>query len=208
MTFGFLLLIVVLILLFCGIGQRVLDKLHLRDKQALFLILFILVFGFLPDIPVTDLVSFNIGGFLIPFALSVYLLKKADTKWEVWRTLLASGIGALLVLFLGRIFPEEPEAAQMDINYLYGILVGFVAYLFGRSRRAAFVAGIFSIILADIAQAVWNVCTGYPFMLSLGGAGAFDLTVVSGLSALLFAEGFGEILERIEKSRKEKVKSE
>ena len=50
MSFGTLLLIIAAILVFCGLLQRVLDRMYLTDRQALLLIGLMLVGTFLPGI--------------------------------------------------------------------------------------------------------------------------------------------------------------
>ena len=92
MTIGLILLVIVGALILLGVGQRVLDKLRLTDRQALLFIALILVGGFIPDVPVGPLFSFNIGGALIPLALCVYLWIKAGTAKERVRCLIAAAI--------------------------------------------------------------------------------------------------------------------
>ena len=142
MSIGFILLIVASILVLFGVAQRVLDRLRLTDRQALFFAALIFIGGLLPDIPITPVLSVNIGGSLVPLGLCVYLLVKAGTGKEVGRALAASALTAIAIYFMGRLLPDEPEQAFMDYNYLYGLAGGVAAYLFGRSRRGAFIAGI------------------------------------------------------------------
>lgn len=197
MSTGLILLIIAGILIAFGIAQRVLDRLRLTDRQALFFAAALFIGGLLPDIPITPLVSVNIGGALVPLGLSIYLLLRAGSAREVVRTLIASALTAAAIYFLGRMLPDEPETAFMDYNYLYGLLAGAVAYLFGRSRRGSFVAGILGAVAADIwsAAEVWMQGVRQP--LALGGAGAMDVVVISGLVAVLLAELVGELLERL-----------
>ncbi len=197
MSTGLILLIIAGILIAFGVAQRVLDRLRLTDRQALFFAALLFIGGLLPDIPITPLVSVNIGGALVPLGLSIYLLIRAGTAREVIRTLIASALTAAAIYFLGRMLPDEPEAAFMDYNYLYGLVAGAVAYLFGRSRRGAFVAGILGAVIADIWSAAQVWMQGVQQPLYLGGAGAMDVVVISGLTAVLLAELIGELLERL-----------
>ncbi len=196
MSFGFILLIVVGILVMFGVGQRALDRLRLTDKQAMLFVALIIVGGVIPDIQVTPLFAFNIGGALIPLGLAVYLFVKAETAWEKWRSLIAAVLAGAAVFALGRFLPAEPERTQIDPNYLYGISAAVVAYIFGRSRRASFIAGIVGVMLADTAQSVINWSQGIDQTLILGGAGAFDAVVIAGILAVLLAELLGELIER------------
>ena len=197
MTTGLILLAITGALVLFGVGQRVLDRLRLTDRQALFFVLALLVGGLLPDIPLGANISVNAGGALVPVGLCVYLLIKAGSAKEVIRALVASALTGAAIYFLGKLLPDEPETAFMDFNYLYGLVAGIVAYLFGRSRRGAFVAGVLGAVIADVwsAAEIWMQGVSQP--LRLGGAGAMDVIVISGIVAVLLAEFMGEVIERM-----------
>ncbi|MBQ2956589.1 MAG: DUF1614 domain-containing protein [Clostridia bacterium] len=201
MSTGLILLIIVGILVGFGVAQRVLDRLRLTDRQALFFVLILLVGGLLPDIPLGDRLTVNVGGALVPLGLAAYLLIKADSTKEVVRSLVASVLTGASIYFLGRMLPDEPETAFMDFNYLYGIAAGVIAYLFGRSRRGAFVAGILGAVIADVWSAFDLWMQGVSQPLHLGGAGVMDVVVISGIVAVLLAEFVGELIERIWRGR-------
>ena len=201
MTIGFILLIIVGLLVLFGVGQRVLDKMRLTDRQALLFIALIIAGGFVPDIRVTDVFSFNIGGALIPLALCVYLWIKADTTVEKVRSIVAALVTGVAVFMLGRFLPDEPDTMIIDPNYAYGIAAGIIGYIFGRSRRGAFIAGVVGVMLANVANAVYVWSNGVDQRLVLGGAGGFDVIVISGILAVLLSELIGEIFERIKRGR-------
>lgn len=197
MTLGMILLIAASVLILLGAGQRVLDRMRLNDKTALLFIALIIAFGFVPEIRITQAFAFNIGGFVIPLALCVYLLYRADTAAERVRSIAASIVTGLIIFLIGRLAPDEPEAMRFDPILLYGAAAGAVACLLGRSRRCAFIAGTIGMMLANIANAVLVWTNGIAQPLILGGAGAFDAIVLSGLIAVLLAELAGELFERI-----------
>ncbi len=196
MSLGLILLIAVAVLILFGVAQRVLDKLRLTDRQAILFAALIFVGGLIPDIPVTNLFSFNIGGALVPLGLCIFLLIKAGTAWEKWRAIIASLLTGVAVFLLGRYLPNEPEQMGFDPNYAYGLAAGVVAFVFGGSRRGAFVAGVMGVLLADTAQAVMIWSVGIMQPLKLGGGGALDAVVISGLLAVLLSELVGELIER------------
>lgn len=202
MTIGSILLILAGLLILLGVGQRVLDRLRLNDKLALLFIALMIGFGFLPDIRVTERFSFNLGGAVIPFLLCVYLFIRADTAWEKGRCVLAVLVTGAAIFALGRFLPNEPEEITVDPMIVYGLAAGLIAYLFGRSRRCAFIAGTIGMMLADAANAVFAWNQGLAQRLSLGGAGAYDATVIAGLTAVLLAEILGEIFERMKRGTK------
>ena len=197
MSLGRILLLAVSVLVLFGVGQRVLDKMRLTDRQALFFMALILVGGWIPSIPLSGSVRVNIGGALVPLGLCIYLFVRAGTARERWRAGIASALSAAVVLGLGMLLPDEPEAMPFDINYAYGLLAGAIAYVLGRSRISSFIAGVMGVLLADIAQAVLNAVNGVPVNLHLGGAGALDAVVLSGLTAVLLSELLGALLERM-----------
>lgn len=202
MTIGLILLLIAGILVLLGVGQRVLDKLRLTDRQALFWMAMIAAGGFLPEIRLSDRFRFNIGGALIPLALSVYLWIRAGSARERARSLAAAvGVGAV-VYALGRFMPNEPENIQIDPALMDGLAAGVIGYLFGRSRRGSYIAATVGVLGASVANAVYVWSQGIAQPLTLGGAGAFDVTVISGFLAVLLSELIGEIAERIVRGRR------
>ena len=196
MSLGLVLLSVVSILVLFGVAQRVLDRMQLTDRAALLIAAAIFFGGLVPDLKIGN-VSVNVGGALVPLGVCVYLLIKTDTAKEFWRAVAGSVITAALIFALGRVLPDEPENITIDPNYIYGLAGGIVAYILGRSRRAAFICGVMGTLLADIAVGVINWSKGIDQTLQLGGAGALDVVVISGLVAVLLAELVGEVMERM-----------
>lgn len=201
MSLGFILLIASGVLILFGAGQRVLDRLRLTDRQAILFIALIIGGGLLPDIWLTERFAFNIGGALVPLGLCVYLWVKADTFWEKARSVLAALLTAVAVFALGRALPADPSEMVMDPALAYGIAGGVIAYLFGRSRRGAFIAGTVGVMLANLASWVYANANGANQRLMLGGAGGFDVIVIAGLLAVLLSELIGELFERAKRGR-------
>ncbi len=196
MTFGMILLLVMSLLIIFGVGQRVLDKLHLNDKWALGVMLAIFIGGLIPAIPIGN-VRIGIGGCLIPLALCVWVLIKAHSSLEVFRALFGALFTAAAVWLISLLMPAEPESIIFDPNYAYGIAAGIIAYLLGRSRRAAFVCAVVGVLLADTLVAIVNWSNGVNSLLRLGTGGALDAVVISGLIAVLLSEFVGELIERM-----------
>ena len=90
-----------------------------------------------------------------------------------------------------------------DPMILYGLCGGAIAWILGRSRRSAFVAGILGVVLADAAVGVINWRNGISQTVHLGSAGALDAVVLSGVTAVLLCELFGELMERIVRGREQ-----
>ncbi len=157
MPIGLTLLVVASILVLFGVGHQVLDRMRLNDKTALLFMTGIFVGGLLPDINLGNRFSINVGGAILPLILAVFLFVKAGTTKERIRAVLASLVAGVAIYLAGRLLPHDPETMWFDPNYAYGIIAGITAYLFGRSRRASFIAGIMGVLLADLAQGIENI---------------------------------------------------
>lgn len=203
MSAGTMLLTLAAILVFCGLLQRVLDRMYLTDRQALLLIGAMLLGTWLPNITLGS-VSVNIGGAIIPVGVCIYLLFKADEQTEKWRTLFGSVLTGGAVYGLSLLLPAEAETLPLDPMWLYGICGGVIAWVLGRSRRGAFICGILGVLLADVVSGVVSRIQGYQMQLILGGAGIADAAVVSGVIAVLMCELVGETIERLVRGHAEK----
>ena len=201
MSLGTLILTVVAVLVFFGVLERVLDRMRLTDRAALLLIAAMFIGTLLPNISL-GLVSFSIGGALIPLGVCVYLLITADEPIEVWRSLLGAVLTGAAVYGLSMLLPDEPEAMAIDPNLLYGLSGGVIACVLGRSRRGAFICGVGGVILADVVTALVNWQRGRAQQLVLGGAGIADTVVISGILAVLLTELVGETMERVVRARR------
>ncbi|MDR0898621.1 MAG: DUF1614 domain-containing protein [Oscillospiraceae bacterium] len=206
MTFGMVVLLVLSLLIIFGVGQRVLDRLKLNDKWALAAMLAIFIGGWIPAIPIGN-VRIGIGGCLVPLALCIWVLVKAERGIEVARALFGALLTAAAVWLISLLMPADPQSIVFDPNYAYGLAAGVIAYILGRSRRAAFVCAVLGMLLADVVVGLVNASNGVDTLLRLGTGGALDAVVISGLLAVMLAEFMGELIERMVRGRrKERAK--
>jgi uncharacterized membrane protein len=200
---GLLALIIVSVLIYLGLGHRVFDRMRLTDRAALIIIAALLL-GSLIDIPIPGRpvsVSINVGGALVPVGLAIYLLAGAGTREERSRALWGALLTGAVVYFIGSYLMRgltEPAGRYhfMEPLYLYPIVAGVVAYVMGRSRRAAFVAATLGVLLGDIFHYLRVAAARAPVRVDIGGGGVFDAIVLAGIFAVLLAEVVGEIRER------------
>lgn len=201
MPLGLILLFVAAGLVYFGLAHRVLDRMRLTDTQAL-VFLGLMVAGSFVELPLTRgpvAVSVNVGGALVPLALVIYLLIRADSAWERTRAILAAGVVAAAVRIIARLtLFEPPQSDFIDPVWLFAIIAGVVGYLAGRSRRSAFIAGTLGIIFTDLLHLIQVTMAGMSSDVAIGGAGVFDAVVMSGLIAVLLAELVGESRERLQ----------
>ncbi len=195
---GSIILVVVSVLIYFGVAQRILDRMRLNDKTALAVILAMFVGTYIPDIPVGAAVSINIGGAVIPTLLCLYLFFKADTGKERLRAVVSALITGGVVFGINRMMPGDPRGDILDPLYIQAIVAGLVAYLAGRSRRSAFIGGVLGVIISDLLN-LWDMARqGVATTTSLGGAGVFDGVVIAGILGVLLAELIGETRERLQ----------
>jgi len=201
---GMIALIIVTILVYFGLAHRILDRMRLTDKTALFILLGIIIGSFI-NIPISrgrvD-VSLNVGGAVIPFCLAVYVLTRAGTTKE-WVRALAATIATIAVSYILTVYFMNDDPWQGGINFIdplfvYPLVAGLVAYLVGRSRRSAFIAATLGVLGMDIIELIRVLRSNAPGAVNIGGAGAFDTIILAGIIAVLLAEIIGETRERLQ----------
>ena len=197
MSIGMIALLVLSLLILFGVLQRVLDRMALSDRQALCIVAAMFAGGLLPDLPLGR-VRLNVGGALIPIAVCVWLLLHAGTAKERIRAVVASCLTAAAVFAVSLLVPADPASMPwLDPMILYGVAGGAIAWLLGRSRRSAFIAGVLGVTIADLISGVSLWMKGVNQTVFLGGAGALDAIVIAGVVAVLCCEITGEAMERM-----------
>jgi uncharacterized membrane protein len=203
MPIGPILLTLLLVMIYFGLLERVLDRMRLTDRQALLIVGAMLV-GSMIDIDLAPGLSINVGGGLIPLGVVTYLIVTADRWVESVRALAGGVITGATVYLVGRFFPPgqptELNLFWLDAQYLYGLIGGLVAYTASRSRRSAFCAGVLGVILSDVAHYFRYVRGGarQEIAVAIGGGGFWDTAVVAGVLAVLLAELIGETVEALQ----------
>ncbi|MGE5381459.1 MAG: DUF1614 domain-containing protein [Methylocystaceae bacterium] len=193
---GMVLLLIVSVLIYFGLAHRVLDRMRMNDRTALTLILGILVGSFI-DIPIGSRITVNLGG-IVAVGVAIYVIVGAGTAKEKTRALIAAAVTALALYLGGRLLGAEPENMLIDPVYFYPLVAGIVGYLAGRSRRGAFFSAVMGVFVLDVIQFIFLLRSGVPGRVYLGGGGAFDSLVMSGILAVLLAEVIGETRERLQ----------
>lgn len=195
---------IVILLVMFGVGQRILDDLRLSDKSALIILIAICIGIIIPPIWIGNYFCFSIGGFLIPLALSIYLLLSCGTR-DIVRAIIGTVIVGEIIYGLEWILPADPEEMIIDNMYIYGVVAGIVAYVLGRSRRNAFISCLFGITLAELIQWIINLCINRKSILGLGVGGAFSTYIVAIIISVAVSEFIGRCIESATLEKEEKV---
>lgn len=187
-------------LVYALLGWRALLALRFSAAAAAALVGGALIAHQLPPLAFLSGWRIHWAGAVVPTAISLYLWWAAGTAREKARSLLAA-LGTLAaVTGLSLLSPLDPDVFPLGIDPLWrwGIIAGAIAYLLGRSRRAAFIAGVLGAVAHQGLQPLRRAWAGRPGgPVDIGGAGALDAVVVAGVVAVLLAEAVGEVRERL-----------
>ena len=205
MSVSLWILTILILLLMFGLGQRILDQMRLNDKQAIIILVMIVIGLLIPPIYIGRYFCFSIGGFLIPLVICVYMLissGKRDNLRALIGTILVGGI----IYGLEWLMPAKTaEDIIIDPMFIYGIVAGIIAYVLGRSRRNALICSVFGISLSMIIQFIINLCLGAPTVLGLGVGGAFGTMIVSSIIAVALCEFLGRAFEEAKPDKEKKI---
>ena len=204
-TIGRLILLSLSFLIFFGVAERVLDRMHMTDKTAILILAAVVLGSFINlNLYSTDTITvrINLGGALVPLAVALYVWVKAGSTKERLRSMLGAVLVTASIWLMGRLITDE-YAFVVDIIYLYPIVAGLVGYLFGRSRKGAFIAAVLGVIFFDVTHGIYLMINGIPGMVHFGGGGMYDTVVLSGVLAVCLSEFIGEGRERLQGGPKE-----
>lgn len=206
MSLSLIVLSGLVILLMFGAGQRILDQMRLNDKQAILVLLSIIVGIIIPPVYLSKYFCFSIGGFLIPLIICLYMLFSAGVSRDLLRAVIGVILVAGIIYALEWIMPAEtPEDIVIDPMYIYGVVAGIIAYSLGRSRRNAFICSVLGISLAETIQFIINMAKGTPTVLGLGVGGAFGTIIISTIISVGLCEFLGRAFETAQKDDEHKV---
>lgn len=195
---------ILILLVMFGAGQKILDNMRLTDKTALIILIAICIGLVIPPIWIGEYFCFSIGGFLIPLAVSIYLLL-ACGKNDLVRCLVGTILVAGIIYGLEWILPADPEEMLIDNMYLYGVVAGLVAYFLGKSRRNAFISCLFGITIAELVQWLINMANDQKSILGLGVGGAFSTYIVAIIISVALCEFIGRCVEISTPNKEKKV---
>jgi len=128
-------------------------------------------------------IAVNVGGAVIPTAMSIYLL----AKHELWgKGLIATAVVALVIHWLANPVPGLGIAVPV---FMPAVITAIVAIVLSRQEAAALAyiaGGLGTLIGADITNLDKVRGLGAP-VASIGGAGTFDGIFLTGILAVLLA---------------------
>ncbi len=206
MSVSLWILSILIILLMFGAGQRILDQMRLNDKQAILVLVSIVIGILIPPIYIGRYFCFSIGGFLIPFIICLYMLISAGWSRDLLRAFIGVLVVGGLIYLIQWLLPTKTETQEVvPPTLVYGIIAGVTAYVLGRSRRNAFICSVLGITLALLIDFIVSICMGAPVVLGLGTGGAFGTIIISTIISVGLCEFLGRAFETADKDDEEKV---
>jgi len=204
MSVSLIIVSILILLVMFGAGQKILDNMRLTDKTALIILVSICIGLVIPPIWIGEYFCFSIGGFLIPFAVAIYLMISCG-KRDLLRCFVGIILVAGIIYGLEWLLPADPEEVVIDNMYLYGVVAGIISYLLGKSRRNAFISALLGISLAQLVQWLINMWTEQKSILGLGVGGAFSTYIVAIIISVALCEFIGRCVESATIEKEEKV---
>ena len=194
-------LFVLLVLIYLGFLERVLERMRLSRTQAIFILLAMLLGGSLLEFPLCMVLIIIFGGLASALMVVLYLLGSVDGIGERLRALSATIVTVIAVWSADRLFfPPDPDEFFLNVDPLYfpALVAALIGYALGRSRRASFIGAFLGVLLVDLIAWGENLLRGFRnITVILGSGGVFGAAVLAGVLAVLLAEIVGEIRERI-----------
>lgn len=187
----FLLFLLLLAVLVFVVELRILAyayrKIGVRPRY-MFLVMLLSLLGSQVNIPLAQVgrtvVAINVGGALLPIALSVYLFLRFQALRV--RMLLAVAIVAVIVNSLAQVVPGVGIAVPMLLPPLAAAGVALIL-AFRQAPPVAYVSGSMGALIgADVLNLNRITELGAPIV-SIGGAGTFDGVFLTGIIAGLLA---------------------
>lgn len=197
---GVILLTAVTALIYLGFLHRVLDRMRLTKGEALVILLLMVAGYFLPPLRITPEIFLNPGGAVIPLGICFYLLFTTDTREERVRGIVTPLLVFIVVYMSDKLLSIRPGGGfDLDPLFIPPLTAGIIAYLWGRSRRAAFIGGVMGVVLLEVASGLEIIMRGLARgTVVIGSGGVFGAAVIAGMLAVFLAEMVGETRERLQ----------
>jgi uncharacterized membrane protein len=188
---GFSPFMTILILVVTFVGSYVnIPLMKLKTRIPIIKEEFVSFFGMVYRIPeleygeTTTMIAINLGGALIPTAVSCYLL------WKLPSATLYALVGVAVVAVVSHAVARPVKGVGVVTPaFISPLLAALLAYILpsGAPRVVAYVSGVLGTLIgADLSNLSVIPELGAP-VASIGGAGTFDGVFLSGIIAVLLA---------------------
>ncbi len=176
---GSIILVVLGIMVLIGLGTQALKDFNIPSIAAVILLALIVGLNFIPAIR-TRFLIFSIGSLLLYALCAFWFFVRG--KWSNrLLTLLITLILAGLVYGSTRLSLLFGNEYWGRVNVFYALIVGFLAMIFTRNAKYAFMSGVLSILIASLLTQIggimninepysWSIVAGATSVVTLGVA--------------------------------------
>ncbi len=139
-----------------------------------------------PEVSEEITIAVNLGGCLIPVAVSGYLIAKHPWLWPQYA--LDTAVTAIVSYLTARVIPGVGIAVPVFLPALVAAVVAVVSCPHGGAASVAYVGGTLGTLIgADVMNLRKAIRWAGAPVLSIGGAGTFDAIFIAGITAVWIA---------------------
>lgn len=150
MPWGISIIAAMAVLLLFGAGEKTAKRLGLNKTLAILLLLVTAAGLLIPDIRIGDALVVNLGGFLFPLIIAVYIFAKARPG-QIGHGLICAIAVTAVMLAASYFISPVPEGIIAEPGLLYGVIAGLTAFIVGFNSVSALGGLLSGLVLWDIA---------------------------------------------------------
>ncbi|MCH5162837.1 MAG: hypothetical protein J1G38_05050 [Clostridiales bacterium] len=197
MIIGLVVLGCVVVLLFFGITQRVLNSFGVAYWLAFIVIGALIASAFVPSFAIYG-VSVSVSGFIVPSAVAVLFFAISGRAREAGHSAVTAS--AVLAVYVAVELLLAPVVNATVIAVVAGISCGAIAYVVGKTELVS-VAGVFTgVVTGDVVAAVVEHFS-YGSAMRLGSYGSFDAIVLGAVFSVILFEAVAAVKRRLNAKR-------
>lgn len=185
-----------IVLIWFGVAEPMLMRMHLSRRAALTLMGLLLIGSLVPPI-YFGVLRLHVGALVAAGLVCTYLLLGEDSRRAVIWVLLTSAALAGVIFVLTWVTPGLIEQMSAGREVLVGVFAGLMAGLLLRRPRSSAACAVIAVVAADLVVGAADWVLGQEIGLLLGHTGVADAFVTAGLSASLIAALLAAALERV-----------
>ncbi|MBS1412108.1 MAG: hypothetical protein HPZ00_02190 [Christensenellaceae bacterium] len=150
MPWGISIIAAMAVLLLFGVGEKTAKRLSLNKTLAILLLLVTAAGLLIPDIRIGSALVINLGGFLFPLIVAVYIFAKARPG-QIGHGLICALAVAAVMLAASYFISPVPEGIIAEPGLLYGVIAGLTAFIAGFNSVSALGGLLSGLVLWDVA---------------------------------------------------------
>ena len=193
MTIGLILLALTAVFLFFGGTEKFFSRLGVPSKAAFLIVLALVIGTIIPQINFTDVLTVNLGGFLIPLAVMTVFLIRCNGTGERVKALLSIAAVAAVCIAVRMLIPASSSGLTVTISVVTGFVGAAVACIVAGNRVPALAGILGGVVLGDVVTSLVYRFFIDGSVVSLGTAGAFDAIIVGVVFTVIIAEALSAV---------------